>query len=95
MAVFSKIVIRAKGRGNFKGVKLKRTCPVLTYLYFADDVFFFFRTSPSNALELKSIINVFCFALGQTVNLEKSGLFFIMNTQDMDKVIVQEYFHVT
>ncbi|KAF7812457.1 reverse transcriptase [Senna tora] len=68
--------------GDLKGIKLSRSGPVLSHCFFADDSLFFMRADKENYGLFKKILDDYCLASGQGVNLEKSGLFFSKNTPD-------------
>lgn len=78
--VLSRLVGRACELGQLLGIKLARGCPMLSHCFFADDALFFMRASVENCTEMRRILDVYCKASGQDVNLDKSGLFFSMNT---------------
>ena len=62
--------------GTIKGIKLNRNCPVLSHLLFADDSIFFQDEMVQECQNLAGIIHQYCYASGQVVNLNKSGIFF-------------------
>ncbi|KAF7842396.1 reverse transcriptase [Senna tora] len=67
-------------RGDLRGIKLARGCPSLTHCFFADDSIFFFQADWDSCHKMKWILDLYCNALGQLANLEKSCLYFTPNT---------------
>lgn len=70
------LIHQAIHMGNLKGIQLNRWCPTLTHLFFADDAIFFLDGSVQECQELANILNQYCFATGQAINRNKSGIFF-------------------
>ncbi|XP_048129004.1 uncharacterized protein LOC125312956 [Rhodamnia argentea] len=62
--------------GSFKGIQLNRHCPKLSHLLFADDSIFFLDGTLSDCQCLNQILNQYCYASGQAINLNKSGIYF-------------------
>ncbi|CAN6556372.1 unnamed protein product [Malus baccata var. baccata] len=65
---------------SLDGVKLGVTGPVLSHIFFADDMLIFFRANEKNCRNLVNLLRSFCDASGQEVNLQKSSVFFGTNT---------------
>ena len=61
-------------------IQLSRNCPGISHLFFADDSLFFTKADSGNALCLMEIINSYCLASGQSLNLEKSSICFSKST---------------
>jgi len=74
--VLSNMVHKAVTDGSLKGIKLNSQCPTLSHLLFADDAIFFLDGTIRETQNLANILNCYCFASGQLINLNKSGLFF-------------------
>lgn len=71
----SHMVTKAIMDGTLKGIKLNPHCPILSHLFFADDAIFFLDGTLMEAQNLSNILNCYCFASGQSINLNKSGVF--------------------
>lgn len=61
-------------------IKLSRNCPRISHILFADDSLFFLKSIIPNCQSLNAILKDYCSALEQTINHEKSSLFFTSNT---------------
>lgn len=72
----SSLMGKALQDGSIKGIRLNRFCPTLTHILFADDSIFFLNGSIKECQNVASILNQYCYASGQAVNLNKSGIFF-------------------
>ncbi|KAL6201797.1 hypothetical protein ACLB2K_025509 [Fragaria x ananassa] len=74
--VLSKSIITATCSNHLQQIKLSTGCLGLSRLLFADDSLFFLKATPTNCNSLKGILDSYCTALGQSVNLGKSSIFF-------------------
>ncbi|GKU94254.1 hypothetical protein SLEP1_g7776 [Rubroshorea leprosula] len=71
--------------GLWKGSKLGRRGPILSHLFFADDLVFIGKASKANAIFLKEVLLFFCIRSGEKVNLDKSKILFSVNTPESVK----------
>lgn len=71
----STLMKKAVNDGTIKGIKLSRYCPTLSHLLFADDSIFFLDGKLVECQNLAMILNQYCYAVGQEINLNKSGIF--------------------
>lgn len=78
--VLSILIKRALDEGSLKGIKLNPFCPTLSHLLFDDDSIFFLYSRITECQALATVLNQYCFALGQEINLNKSGIFFSSGT---------------
>ncbi|KAK4285072.1 hypothetical protein QN277_001816 [Acacia crassicarpa] len=76
------------------GIKLSRGCPVLTHNFFADDALLYMHASHRNCTSLANILNLYCAASGQVINLDKSSVFFSSNTPLAVRSLVSEVLHI-
>lgn len=60
------------GEERIKGIKLNSNCPTLSHLLFADDSIFFLDGKVKECQNLADILNQYCMATGQAINLNKS-----------------------
>lgn len=72
--VLSQMINRAQNQGDIHGIQLSRSSPTLTHLFFADDALIFGRAVEEEIYQLVHILNTYCEASGQTINLTKFGL---------------------
>lgn len=82
MEVFSLMLKQAEGNGLFQGLRISRRAPSISHLFFADDALLFFRVNPSACSHLLDVIDRFCTASGQMVNVQKSFVKFSSNTPE-------------
>ena len=68
------------------GIKLSRSYPFLTHLLFADDSLFFLKANVAECDALMNTLHKYCYASGQRINFNKSGIFFSPNTHSSLKV---------
>ena len=61
------------------GVKVGRNWCYFTHLLFADDFLFFFKKDNQFLTNLKGILDWYCHLSGQSINFEKSDLFYSLN----------------
>lgn len=80
--------------GDIKGIKLSRRGPILSHLFFTDDSLFFIRVDEENCKKLKYLLDKYCGASGQHINLEKSSIVFSANTPHEEKLRVYEAFGI-
>ncbi|GKV18315.1 hypothetical protein SLEP1_g28713 [Rubroshorea leprosula] len=65
--------------GLWKGSKLGKSKPLFSHIFFTDDLIFAGKASISNASYLKEMLDFFCFRSRQSINQEKSKVFFSTN----------------
>lgn len=92
--VLSRMVSEAVQCGDLKGVKLARSCPMISHCFFADDSLFFLRATKENCINMKRILEEYCLASGQEANLDKSGIFFSANSGEDVKNMVCNCFEI-
>lgn len=74
----------AATNGVINGCKISPTALVITHLLFADDSFLFFRADTVQATAIKGLLNAYEQQSGQSVNFQKSSVFFSLNVR-LDK----------
>jgi len=77
--VLSNLMQTAVVEGTIQGIKLNSVCPTLSHLLFADDSIFFLHGTITECQNLAKILHQYCFASGQAINLNKSGIYFSKN----------------
>lgn len=74
--VLSTLMNKAVVDGSIKGIKVNTSSPTLSHLLFADDAIFFLDRTIREAQNLANVLNQYCFASGQAINLNKLGIYF-------------------
>ncbi|XP_016694556.2 uncharacterized protein [Gossypium hirsutum] len=75
----------AMKRGISKGIKISRNGPRVSHLLFADDCILFGEATRKGAIIFQEILEEYKSCLGQSVNFEKSSVFFSKNTLEEDR----------
>ncbi|XP_027181659.1 uncharacterized protein LOC113780035 [Coffea eugenioides] len=76
---FSNLLKQAEGNKRISGMKISRNGPSITHLFFADDSLIFCNAEREEACELIQILRRYEMGSGQSINLEKSSVFFSSN----------------
>ena len=83
----SSLIRNRKRAGLIHGVKVARSAPAVSHLFFADDCFLFFKATHIEARIMKSLLAVYGAASGQRVNYNKSVISFSAN---MDEASIRQ-----
>ncbi|CAJ2671909.1 unnamed protein product [Trifolium pratense] len=86
--VLSGLFHKAAREKEIHGIKVARSAPQLSHLFFADDSLLFTRANSHEATKILSILQVYQQASGQVVNLDKSEASFSRNVQNEDKNMI-------
>uniref|UniRef100_A0A2N9IMG3 CCHC-type domain-containing protein n=1 Tax=Fagus sylvatica TaxID=28930 RepID=A0A2N9IMG3_FAGSY len=73
--ILAKIINREVDRGSIQGVKLNPAASPITKLFYADDVLLFYRAKIREVDVMMKCIEKYCQWSGQSISIEKSGLF--------------------
>uniref|UniRef100_A0A803LJ40 Reverse transcriptase domain-containing protein n=1 Tax=Chenopodium quinoa TaxID=63459 RepID=A0A803LJ40_CHEQI len=65
---------------SIQGIKVARSAPSISHLFFADDALFCFKPTPTAIKTLKQTLDKFCKLSGEAVNFQKSAILFSPNT---------------
>lgn len=76
MEVFSRLLLHLESKNKVQGIRLTKTAPNISHLFFADDLLLFTKANLDSCKNLMDAINMFSLASGQVVNFEKLGIFF-------------------
>ena len=82
---FIALLAKAELDRKITGVSICRGAPRVTNLLFADDSLLFCQATPREGEVVAEILQTCEWALGQSINLEKSSVFFSNNTTDTQK----------
>jgi hypothetical protein len=74
--VLLRLIDKEVNQGKLKGVKIGISIPPITKLCYADDLILFCRARIDDVRSLMSCLNSYCSWLGQSISIEKSGIFF-------------------
>jgi hypothetical protein len=61
---------------NLVGIQVAPTAPRVNHLLFADDSLLFLKANSGAAVELSEVLQLYCHASGQRINLSKSSIHF-------------------
>jgi hypothetical protein len=67
---------------SLSGIKVAPSAPMVSHLLFADDSLLFFKANRVSAQEVNDVLQIYCNASGQQVNLEKSSIHFAKGCQE-------------
>ena len=76
----SALIQKAVENGDMEGLKICRSGPKISHLFFADDSIIFCKATLEECNALQRILNVYEQASGQQLNRTKTSLFFSSNT---------------
>lgn len=74
--VLSRNITSAVEQGEMEGVRINHTCPTIHHIFFVDDSLVFIKATERSTRALVEIVSTHGEALGQSINLEKSCVFF-------------------
>ncbi|KAG5537109.1 hypothetical protein RHGRI_024523 [Rhododendron griersonianum] len=77
--VLSTMLQKAVINKSLAGIKMKKQCPVVSHLFFADDSLIFLEANSWYCSNLRQILGCFSEASGLSVNLHKSSVMFSAN----------------
>jgi hypothetical protein len=66
---------------ELSGIKVVPTAPMVSHLLFADDSLLFFKANRESAAVVKDILQIYCDASGQQINVQKSSIHFVKKCQ--------------
>lgn len=83
--VFSLLLNKAVSNKTLMGIKMKKKCPMLSHLFFADDSLIFLEANPKCCLNFMEVAKAFSEATGLSINAHKSSAFFSANSSSQLK----------
>lgn len=83
--ILSRMLSRDESIGLFKGIKVRRNSPLVSYLVFADNLTIYSHASEEYVANIIHFLNRFCEWSGQKVNRDKSAVHFSKNSNDLLK----------
>jgi len=79
---------------NLNGIKVAPSAPVVSHLLFADDSLLFFRANAENAQEINDVMNIYCRASGQQINMDKSSIHFAKGVSNRTREEIKNILNV-
>lgn len=70
------LIKRLVEEGRWKGIRLSNQGPMITHLFFADDLVLIAEATPEQMREVKGCLDIFCAASRQRVSINKFEVFF-------------------
>ena len=90
----SGLLKRSRQSSHLQGLKVAPTAPAVNHLLFADDSLLFVKASEEGAMEVNDLLDKYCNASGQQVNLDKSSIFFSKGCPDSRRQAVKNILNV-
>ncbi|KAL6202629.1 hypothetical protein ACLB2K_026335 [Fragaria x ananassa] len=78
--VLSRMIKKLCSQNLLDTIHLGHNSPLVSNLFFADDSIFFFKATSYNGTDLNDSLNLYFGASGQSINLQKSSIYFSPNT---------------
>jgi hypothetical protein len=76
----SSLLAYEEENGGIQGIRVCRSAPSVSHLFFADDSLILMKADASNATSLRNALDMYCASSGQLVSVAKSSIFFSPNT---------------
>ncbi|KAL0408606.1 UNVERIFIED_CONTAM: putative ribonuclease H protein [Sesamum radiatum] len=86
----SRLLIHEESLGNLKGVKVCRTAPTISHLFYADDLTIFCRAEETDAITVRRCLSKFEEWTSQCTNSSKSMVHFSRNVTNKQKEAILE-----
>lgn len=87
----SNAIDQASNDSDIHGCRKSPTTPTISHILFADDIFLFFRGTIEEATNIKNLLVHYEKCSGQSINFQKSGVYFSANVRHDEQM---EYFEV-
>lgn len=81
MEVFGWIIDEKCANGEWKPIKASNSGPIISHLFFANDLLLFARADITNCRSVRDAIDEFCMKSGHIVNPVKSKIYFSPNVE--------------
>ncbi|XP_026416843.1 uncharacterized protein LOC113312295 [Papaver somniferum] len=97
MEVLSKLLLKAEKDNLVSGIKVAKTAPSVSHLFFADDFFLFSKANlneAKNILNILNTLNTFGEMTAQVINFQHSGIYFSPKVHNKHCKIISRIFKV-
>ena len=88
MEYLSGLILERVDEGQWEGIKASPNGPTITHLFFADDLILFANADIDNCATIMGVLEEFCSKSGQSINFEKSKIYFSNNTTRREKLAI-------
>lgn len=78
--VLSRMISTATESKKLQGVRMCTHGPPISHIFFTDNTLIFLKADKANCNNLGRLLETYCLASGQAVNLQKSCVYFSANT---------------
>lgn len=85
----SSLFLNHEKNNAFCGVRIARSCPSISHLFFADDSLIFFKATPEVCATIRNCLSIYERASGQLINYEKSSLTLSPNTPEGTSFLIK------
>ncbi|XP_013745364.2 uncharacterized protein LOC106447969 [Brassica napus] len=92
--VLSGLCNKAQEDGLLEGIRVAKGCPRVNHLLFADDTMFFSKADKASSLALKTILQQYETASGQSINTAKSSITFSKKAPGNLKAGIKDCLHI-
>ncbi|KAL3825541.1 hypothetical protein ACJIZ3_021570 [Penstemon smallii] len=87
--LLSRLLVKEESIGSFRGIKIARTCPLISHLLYADDLIIYCRANLDDVHSVFKILEKFSTWSGQIVNTGKSFIHFSRNVDNHFNILVE------
>ena len=79
MERLSQLIAKEVQEGRWKAIRLGKSGPPISHIFFADDLVFFAKASMDQMVLFEEVFQIFCESFGQKISKEKIVAFFSHN----------------
>jgi hypothetical protein len=90
----SGLLKQSRQSSHLQGLKVAPTAPAVNHLLFADDSLLFIKASVEGAHAVNDLLDKYCQASGQRINLDKSSVFFSKGCSEACRQVVKDALNV-
>lgn len=94
MEAFSRMLLHTENASHIRGIRASQNGPHINHLFFADDALLFVRNKKSEVKTFMKILRKFVQVSGKKINLDKSMVFFSLNTLIDQRQLYGDLLHV-